>query len=263
MSDSKKISFAVKDTLLGVELSPDNTSLPLLSEFVDQVMTFLRGSGRPDLSEVKASIQKGSLAVVVENETGLLDDAFQDYDRIKRTKSLNSVDSNRARIVELWQHAANEHEDRHYQLFIESDDISPSESESLTISHETNFKTKKEVWVDVELYLYGRIYDLGGKSKPNVHIELENGKSLKIGTKAALLTGDNENRLYRDQLVRVRARQNIDTKELKDESLVSFEHYSPVFDEDEFQKIARKTKQAWKSVPNISQWVENLRESSV
>jgi hypothetical protein len=262
MSDTTKISFAVRDVVHGEELSPDNTTLPMLSDFVEQVMSFLRGSGRPDLNEVKASIKKGSLAVVAENETGLLTDAFEDYNKVMKTKSLDDIDPARARIMELWQNEARRNQNRDYRLYL-GDETDTSNLDFLSISSDTDFKTKKEVWVDVEMYVYGHIYDLGGKSKPNVHIELENGKSIKIGTKATVLTGDNENRLYKDQLVRIKARQNVDTKELKDERLIAFEHYNPVFDEDEFEKIAKKTKFAWKSIDNVGSWVENLRGSSV
>lgn len=260
MKESKKISFAIKDKVLGEELTPSNLTLPLLSEFVEQVTTFLRGSGRPDLSEVKTSIKKGSLAVVVENPVGTLDDAFKDYQTIQRTKTLDFVDPVRARVVETWQKAADSSEDRIYELFFGE---AKSEDTTLTISDETDYKASQETWVDVELYLYGRIYDLGGKNKPNVHLELENGKSIRVGTKASILLDDNENRLYKDQLVRIKAKRNIATKELKDERLISFEHYDPTFDQDEYDKIAKKAQIAWQSVKNPTGWVESLRGNSV
>lgn len=260
MSDVTKISFAMKDTVLGDDLSPDNTTLPLLSEFIEQVMIFLRGSGRPNLDTIKAGIKKGSLAVVAENEAGLLDSALKDYDTVMKTHSIEDIDPARAKIIEFWQNEAKRSQSRNYQLYT-GDDSSTADLKFLRIAFDTDFKKIKEIWVDVELYLYGKVYDLGGKNKPNVHIELENGNSLKIGTKATLLTGDNENRLYKDQLVRVRAKKNIKTEELEDEKLISFEYYNPVFDEDEYNKLAKKTKAAWRSVKNISSWVEDLRGS--
>ncbi len=259
MDDSKKLSFAMKDTVLGEELTPYNLTLPLLSEFIEQVTTFLRGSNRPDLTEVKTSIKKGSLAVVAENPIGILDDAFKDYESVQRSNSLDLLDPVRAKIIERWQQDARNNQDRVYELFLGD---TKSELPVFTISSDTDFKSKKEVWVDVELYLYGKIYDLGGKSKPNVHIELENGKSIKIGTKASILTGDSENRLYKEQLVRVKAKRNIETKELKDERLISFEHYRPEFDDEEFEKIAKKAKVAWQSVKSATGWVENMRGNS-
>ncbi len=249
----------MKDTVLGEELTPSNLTLPLLAEFIEQVTTFIRGSSRPDLTEVKTSITKGSLAVTAENPTGILDAAFKDYDSVQRNDSLDFLDPVRARIIERWQIDARNNQNRVYEMFLGD---KKSELPVFTISSDTDYRAKKEVWVDVELYLYGKIYDLGGKSKPNVHIELENGKSIKIGTQASILTGDSENRLYKEQLVRVKAKRNIDTKELKDERLISFENYSPSFDEEEFEKIAKKATLAWQSVKSATSWVENLRGNS-
>jgi hypothetical protein len=256
MSDSKQIAFAMKDKVFGEELSPSNLTLPLLSEFVEQVITYIKGTSRPDLSEVKTVIKKGSLAVVAENEAGILNDAYEDYLLVSKKSDLDLIDPVRARIIETWQSEARKNQDRVYELYVgnETNDLP-----TLTISYDTDFKPRRETWVDVELYLYGRVYDLGGKNKPNVHIELENGSTITLGTKESVLIGDSENRLYKDQLVRVKARKNIKTGKLKDERLVSFEHYEPVFREDEFERISKKARIAWRSVVSSSLWVEKLR----
>ncbi len=258
MNSSKKISFSIKDSVLGSALNPSNLTLPLLGEFIEQVTIFIRGKSRQDLGEIKTSIKKGSLAVVVENPTGLLDDAVRDYMLLQENNTLESVsDSVRAEVIDQWQVAAKNNSNRTYELSIK--EPTTQKTLTLTISSETNYMWKKQVWVDVELYLYGKIYDLGGKNKPNVHVELENGKTIKIGTHISILIRDNKNRLYREQLIRIKAKQNTTTHELKNERLISFEHYSPKFDEDEFEMIAKKSKVAWQSVKSATDWVENLR----
>lgn len=259
MKERTVLSFAVKDTLLGQPLSPSNMSLPLLGEFAEQVAAFLRGSGRADISEIKAVIKQGSFAIEVEDTTATLTDAFEDYEWAAKKGNLNNVDPVRARIIELWQYAAKRNNDRQYELFSGDNRL----DSVLVISSDTDYKTKKDVWVDVELYLYGRIFDLGGKSRPNVHLELEGGKTIKVGSDAAILTGDRENRLYKRQLVRIKAKQNIETKELRDETLLSFEHYKPEYDEEAFMGIVKKARLAWRSVENATAWVEELRGSRV
>lgn len=47
-----KLTFRVRDKVLGEEISIDNINLPLLNEFSGQVMTFIRGSKRIDLKHV-------------------------------------------------------------------------------------------------------------------------------------------------------------------------------------------------------------------
>lgn len=253
------LSFAVKDNLLGQPLSPSNMSLPLLSEFAEQVATFLRGSGRTDISEIKTVIKEGSFAIEVEDTTGTLTDALEDYEWAVKKGNLNNVDPVRARIIELWQYAAKRNDDRVYELFSGDNKL----DSVLVISNDTDYKIKKDVWVDVELYLYGRIFDLGGKNRPNVHLELEGGKTIRVSSDVALLTGDRENRLYKRQLVRIKAKQNTETKKIKDETLLSFEHYRPEYDEDAFMSIVKKARLAWRSVENATTWVEELRGSRV
>lgn len=259
MGSVNKIYLSMDDEVLGEELSPSNLTLPLLAEYVEQVQAFLRGSSKKNMSEIKASVEKGSLAIATDNSTGVLNDAVDDYEALVRSEMISDVDPIRSRIVELWQYNARKYPNRRYKLCLEDTD----EKKEIIIDADTNYTVAKEVWYEVELYLYGTVYDMGGKSKPNVHLELENGKSLKIESDAKQLTKDGENRLYTRQLVRIRAEQKYGTKELRNERLVSFEYYEPVDDEEQYKKIASMAKTAWAGIGNASKWVENLRGSSV
>ncbi len=254
--DNNRITFSLKDIVVGQEINPNNMTLPLLNEFLQQVTTFLKGGKYIDLAKVKSSIKHGSLAIEVNNNDGLLDEAFNDYQILLKHGSLNDIDSNRARIVELWQSNSKNNENRSYDLYVGDDSTN---NPHFIISRKTNFIMINNNWVDVDLYLYGKIFDLGGKNKPNVHIELDNGNTIKIQTNTSLLSTDEENRLYKKQLVRIRAKRNIDTRQLKEEKLMSFVYYNPQFDEKSFEEISEKATLAWKSVKNPSTWVDEIR----
>lgn len=256
---SKRIfQFSIKDELLGDSVNPDNFSLPSLEDFIKQVSVFLRGSSRKNLNEIKAEIKEGSLAVLVHDDTETLEDAFEDYTKIKENRSLNDIDPTRASIVQEWQKLASQNKNRSYSLGAgKSEDV-----ERLFIDESTSFEFDEGAWVETEMYLYGKVFDMGGKSKTNVHIELENGNTIKASTKPETLKLDNENRLYKQQLVRIRAEQNIDTKDLRNEKFISFEMYNPVYDSAVHEKIIKSVKSAWSDVPDITNWVENLRGSN-
>jgi hypothetical protein len=259
MGNVNKLSFSIKDEILGEDLSPSNFTLPLLTEYAEQVQSFLRGNTRKDLAQVKTSIEKGSLALVADNTNGTLNDAADDYSALSQSQTISDIDPVRARIIELWQANARRHPKREYRLALGEG----ATEQIVTITAETDFKVERELWVEVELYAYGTIYDLGGKSKSNVHIELENGTTLKVETDAKVLVHDDENRLYRRQLLRIKAERKMGTKFLRNERLISFEHYSPSYDEGEFERIARKAKLAWGDVKSASKWVEELRGTGV
>lgn len=257
MDDMKELSFSINDELLGEQLSPDNISLPLLVEFAEQVSTFLRGSSKTDLKNIRASIKTGSFALEVEAPTQLLDPAIHDYQSIREHKNLTDVDPARARVIEVWQSLAVKNDGRVYKLFVDSDDA--NRVKPLVISSDTTYAAQKELWANVELYTYGSVFDLGGKSQPNVHLQLTDGRSVRVQANIDTLAADRVNRLYSKQLVRIGAQQNLQTGEYRDETLISFEDYNPHYDEDEFQAIVRQGRLAWKNVKSATEWVENLR----
>lgn len=253
------LSFKLKDKVLGSDVSLDNLSLPLLAEYTEDVAQFLKGHERRlDLTSIKTSVKSGSLVLAVENEAGVLDDALDDYKHIAEG-DLSAVDEARASIIEKWQQEVYRYPDRLYELIQDVVEDNKPSSSVITISKDTDYKKPQDVWVTVEKYVYGRIFDLGGKNVANVHLDLDTGTTIKVGAETKLLVEDKTNRLYRNQLVRISAEQNIRTKKLRNEKLISFENYSPHFDEDEFASFTEKGTVAWKSVSDPSQWIEELR----
>jgi hypothetical protein len=253
---SKALTFKVKDKLLGEDVTLDNISLPLLLEFTEQVMAFLRGSKRVELKEVKTAVKTGSLELVVDNETGVLDDAALDYDVALQNRDVSTIDPVRADIFECWQREARKYPDRSYEIAGLDESL---KLKKLIISGDTDFVLAPQVWVGVEKYVYGRIFNMGGKSKANVHLQLSNGNSLKIDSDARMLAEDGANRLYHEQLVRIKAEENVETRELRNEKLLSFESYEPTFDEGDFEELVAASTKAWRDVTDPSAWVEELR----
>lgn len=256
MTDQKQITFSLDDQVLGSPLSPENTTLPLLSEFIQEVSTFLKGSKRLDLTKIQSSLSIGSIMITAYNDAGLLDSAISDYMYVKNNRSIDGIDPARAEVIESWQRAAIENEFRTYKLAL---DNLENTADSIIINKTTLYQVPNQIWVDVDKYLYGKVYDLGGKHQPNVHLGLENGATLTIEADSSFLSQDDENRLYKNQLVHIKAKQNIVTRQLKDQKLVSFEHYDPHFDQQEFDELVEKSTVAWKSVKDPNQWLEQLR----
>jgi hypothetical protein len=260
MDSNKVLRFALQDKLLDTDVSPSNISLPLMADYIKQVSAFLRGSSRTNLGEIKTEIIEGSFAVAVHDETGVLEDAYNDYRQIKGGQDLSGVDPARISVILEWRDAAVSNEDRKYSL---GEVLGDGIIDQMFIDSSSTINQVSELWVNTELYVYGRVYDMGGKTKTNVHLLLENGSTIKAETKPEVLRSDDQNRLYKKQLVRISAEQNVETKEIRKERLLSFEHYSPVFDEDQYEVLARRIKSSWSHVVNVNEWVENSRGSSV
>jgi len=257
-TDKRELYFSIQETVQDAQIDLSNLSLPLISEFTEAVIKFIRGSSSVDLSCVKVAIKEGSLAIAVQ-PSPIIASAVADYDELKSSGSLDKIDRARALIIADFQNKARKNPGRTYTIS-DTSEITGINSDSITINNVSEYRiTIEDTWVLTETYMQGKVFDIGGKTKPNVHMTLENGDTIKLDAEAETLAGDTENRLYKDQLVRIKAEQNLRTKKLRKESLVSFEKYSPHFDESEFQALSAKVKSSWADVSDIVAWVEEAR----
>lgn len=253
MEPRNVLSFALADRINDVEVGPKHVPLNLLGDFQEDVSDFLRGSARDiDPSDVIVSVESGSLALVA---TGLLaaTTLWSDLERLKSPDSLSLIDPKRAAVVERWQAAARKNPHRSYRL---ADD---AKSVALVVNASTDFRKVEEVWVAVEKYVHGRVVDWGGKTKANVHLELEDGTTLKVAATQSLLAQEEQNRLYRPALLHINAEENLLTGAIRNPVLLAFETHQPRFDEAEFAAMVERGTAAWAGVPNATEWLEELR----
>jgi hypothetical protein len=253
MTPKNQLRFTVYDRINDVMVSPAHVPLVLLSEYQKDVNEFLRGSNRDiDLSKIIVSIEEGSLAFVA---TGLLEARalWNDLEQLSFTESLSLIDPKRASVIERWQIAAQKNSNRRYSV---SD---PSKQVFFSIDSTSNLQRTEDSWVYVEKYLHGNIVDMGGSTKPNVHLKLESGETLTIASTQELLAQGEENRLYRPALLHITAEENLHTGALRNLNLIAFEDYRPSYNEKEFRLMVEKASQAWPDVSNATEWVEKLR----
>lgn len=253
MNPINQLRFAVSDLINNVEVGPAHVPLALLGEFQKDVSEFLKGSSRDvDPMEVQISVEAGSLAFAA---SGLLaaTTLWADLEHLKSADSLSLIDSKRASVVERWQSSARQNPNRRYLVADQSAKV------FLSIDAKSNFTKIEDAWVHVEKYLHGKVVDMGGKTKANVHLELENGMTMTIASSHDLLAQDEQNRLYRPALLHVTAEENLLTGELRNLRLLAFEAHQPSYDDDEFKRMVERGTQAWGEVANATDWVETLR----
>lgn len=253
MEPRNALHFAVSDRVDDAEVGPKFVPLSLLGEFQRDVAEFLKGNSREiDPSQVMVSVEEGSFALVV---TGVLaaTSLWADLNSLNASKSLDAIDSKRAAVVERWQTVSRQHPSRSYAV----GDV--GKNSIFHVNASTDFLRGEEIWVTVEKYFYGRIVDLGGKKKPNVHLELEGGGTVTIAASQDMLAEEEHNRLYRQALLRVSVEENLITGATRNPSLLGFENHQWGFDEREFEELVRIGTRAWADVPNATEWVEELR----
>lgn len=254
MNPTNTLRFSLSDRIDGADVGPARVPLALLGLFQNEVSEFLKGSSRDiDPGQVQVAIEEGSLAMVA---SGLLaaTSLWHDLDQLKQSESLDHIDPKRAVIVERWQTVARQSPHRRYA-------IGEVQSKPLMlVNAQSNFRRiAEDAWVVVEKYLHGRVVDLGGKTKANVHLELENGAMITVASSHDALAKEDRNRLYRPALLHIAAEENLGSGELRNLRLLSFADYDPAFDEGAFNRMVERGTVAWAGEGNASQWVEKLR----
>lgn len=254
MNPTNALRFSLSDRIDGTDIGPARVPLALLGEFQSEVSDFLKGSSRDiDPGQVQVAIESGSLALVA---SGLLAAAslWHDLGQLNQSESLDHIDAKRAAIVERWQSASRQSPNRGYA-------VGEVQSKPLIlVNAQSNFRrVADDTWVVVEKYLHGRVVDLGGKTKANVHLELENGATIIVASHQETLSKDDRNRLYRPTLLHVTAEENLGNGELRNLRLVAFADYEPAYDESAFNRMVERGTVAWANEPDATQWVENLR----
>lgn len=253
MNSINQLRFAVSDRINDVEVSLSHVSLTLLGEFQKDVADFLKGTSREvELGKILVSLENGSLALVA---SGLLTAStlWADIEHLKSADTLNLIDSKRASVVERWQSAALKNPHRRYLVADSSGQV------SFSVDSTSNYRRQEDAWIHVEKYLYGTVVDLGGVSKANVHLKLENGGVLIISSTQDLLANEEQSRIYRPALLHVTAEENLLTGDLRNLNLLAFEAHNPRFDEDAFNRMVERGTKAWADVTDPTAWLEKLR----
>ncbi|MCK9488651.1 MAG: hypothetical protein M0Q42_04515 [Xanthomonadales bacterium] len=252
MKPSATLRFALNDRIQDAEVGPAHVPLALLGRFQKDVGEFLAGSGKDiDPNQVILAIEEGSLAFVA---TGLSAAAslWADVERLRDPASLDLIDPKRASVIARWQAAARRHPHRRYTL------ADQAGATFVRVDGDSDYRDgKAATWVPVKKYLQGRITDMGGTSKANVHLQLDDGKVLTIASTQQRLADEERNRLYKPAVLRVSAEENLRSGELRNLMLLGFEDPQTRLDEAAFDELVRKGTQAWADVPD--DWLENLR----
>lgn len=250
------VTIALKDESHGYAISPKRVPLALLSEFTADVEAFIRGSEKEvDTANLDVAVVEGSFALTAPQ---VYASRLQyDVQLLQQSADLSKLDTKRRAIVERWQAAAKNSLSRVIRI------ASSALDNVIVIDRSTDFRALEvENWVDVERYIKGELMDLGGVKQSNAHVRLPDGQKLTVRTNKDQIRSKPENLVYREVHLRIRAKYNLDTGELRDASLIEFVDYAPKFDAEAFDQLTRAGAKAWKDVDDPALWVRQLRGSS-
>ena len=256
MSTEAHVEFVLRDKVDGVEITPATIGLARFNDFNRQAQDFIEGSDRLELDDVHVRIEDGSYKLLVYLPLLVQTALEPDLRLLRRQDSLGEIDPKRAEVVARWQ--ARSKSDPEFRVEIRPDGL---RADPIELSVTTDYRVGAiEPWVKVEKYLFGTVTDMGGATKANVHVRLdETGDVVIIGTDQGYLREQQQNRLYHKVLVRVSAEQHHKTGKLRRLRLRSFEDYEPHFDEAALTAFVTAGTRAWADVPDAAAWVREQR----
>jgi len=260
VSDTRQpLSFSLHDEVEGRPLTPENVDLLTLHQFMGEVIALVRGDfSRAEMGQPSVAIEEGSVKLVSLVAVTVAASLHQDLAGLARTQDLDAISPKRAEVIETWQaRAAKAGSNRRYDLLAELAEEAPAK---LEVSHQTHFRhLQLDSWVHAEKYLTGRVVDLGGKTRPNVHLVLPSGASIKVDATEDQLEGADY--LYKTMTLNVSVKEHIRTGEIRQARLIDVVKPLREIDEDKLKTLWQKGKGAWAGISSPTAWVEELRGS--
>ena len=125
----------------------------------------------------------------------------------------------------------------------------------------STFHRSKEIWAEAEMYFYGIITNIGGKSSPNLHLDTKEYGLLTISAEKEVLAGFEKNPVFKSYGVRAYGMQSVKTGEIDKSSLrfIDIVNYSPSNENDYLDILIKKASGSWENVPDADVWLKELR----
>ena len=256
-AEGEILQFELKSLVDGQEVTPSTIGYTDFLHFTEEVAKFIRGSEASSvLDEVHVEIVEGSFAVKTVLLGAIARSVHADYEKLQHGDVLRGMDKNRAEVVSKWQRRAQK--DPNYSVLILP--RKDADTHPLKISSETDFRdADEEIWVQVERYVTGKVYSQGGKNRVNIHLTLQGSNDdMILDTTQEYLRNQNI-KMYDTLQVRIQAKENQQTGELKDRKLLEIIGTEAFYDEDELNAFIEKGTKVWADVDDISAWVAEQR----
>lgn len=238
-------------------LSPKDIDINEIKEFISDIESFLfpnrkEKQNRPHISY---NIEEGSArhkfflpitAVILFN--GLTQE-------IKNRNNLDFLDYKRQSVIDKFQKKAIS---KGYTIEFNN---SLTKESTLIIDHSSSFEMIAPTFYESEFYLYGEIYQEGGK-KPNLHISTKKYGNLTISaTKEQIMDG--EKKTYKPYGIKVRGKKSLEDDSLTDLELIEFIQYKPAFNKSLLDKVIEKASKNLSKITNVDAWLDDIKAEGI
>lgn len=221
---------------------------------LEQVEGLLFGGSRRERPLMTYEIKEGSVRHLLTTALQTVIGFNAILQAVQTQGDLDFLQPDTARALEYFQGEARQHD---FRIAITT---SLAGASTLVIDATTHYERTAVTRVEAEFYFYGRITDMGGSTRPNIHLQTAAAGTVILQATKKELKRIEGNPLYdRDYGVRATGQQDVRTGEVNRNNLhfVEMIDYESRYDEQYLATLRRKaTRNNWP--PDADAW---LRES--
>ncbi len=214
----------------------------------------LFGSNKKERPLLTYDIQEGSVRHILTTALQAVIGFNAILGTVQQQGDIDFLQPETAQALEYFQSEARQHD---YQVEVKT---SVADTVTLVIDATTQYARTAASWVEAEFYFYGRITDMGGTSRPNIHLQTAEAGRVTLQTTQETLKQLEGNYLYREYGVRATGQQDLRTGEVNRQSLqlVDIVDYEARFDAHYLATLRRKAaRNDWPQDPDT--WLRELR----
>lgn len=238
-------------------LRPEDIDINEVKDLISDIESFLypNRKEKKDRPHISYHIEEGSAkhkfflpitAVILFN--GLTNE-------IRNRNNLDFLDYIRQSIIDKFQKKAVK------EGYVIEFNHSMSNEPSLIIDYTTNFEMTAPTFYESEFYLYGEIYQEGGKN-PNLHISTKKYGNLVVSaTKEQIMDG--EKKTYKPYGIKVRGKRSFEDDHLTDLALIEFIQYEPVFNKTLLDEVIEKASVNLSKITDVDAWLDGIKAEGI
>jgi hypothetical protein len=255
MEKTGYIEITIKGKRGNIELSPDNYDIREIRALLENVEDLIVQGEKKDRPTISYEISEGTVRHKFKTTIQTIIAFSAILTQINKLSSIDFLDYPTARVIEDFQKNA-VGKDLSFTI-----NTSVNPSQNLRIDKTTNFRLTESVWVDSEFYFYGKITNMGGKDKANIHLVTEESGTIIIQTPKKVLEEMENNPMYKTYGIRAIGKQNSTTGEIDRNSLKFIEIviYQPKYDENYLKNLRDKAMKNWLGTISPDSWLQQIR----
>ena len=257
MNNEGNISIRIVGQFNGKAISPDNYDIRLARSVIDNIILLLGDHLKDKTQPNVYSIEEGSLVNVIKTSKQRAVEIAAMLTMFSASLNVDALETNTSMAMNGFRELA-------IRNNIEfSFSTSETKDTPFYIKPDTQFVHNENVWVEAELYFFGKLIDAGGKEKSNIHLVTDSG-TLTISADKEYLASLEANPLYKEYGVVVKGKQNILTGEIdyKTLTLIELKGFSLQFDEGYLNEKINLASQTWKGV-DVDEYIREVRGGGI